>query len=165
MIITRLKTTLITDTSILKLAMVSLALMMKVTVPPLPLGGRDAYFYTSKITHLLVHSSREQGKHKLSLVACKYIACRASQTLILAGYIYVLHEYLIHHVTSNVLPRDAEIPDQRTSTVCIRKRLLCKKLEFICSAKTLNFNTLQYLFVHMQRSRPSVFPPVHFCMR
>lgn len=64
----------------------NMVLVLIVIEPPLLLDGRDAYFYVSKTTLLLVHSSWVQCKQEPSAVAYAYIAWHASQTLILSEY-------------------------------------------------------------------------------
>lgn len=73
--------------------MVSMVLILMVTVPPLPFSLKSAYSYISKISSLLVHLRWEQRRQKLALVACDYIVCPASQTLICTGYSCVPQKY------------------------------------------------------------------------
>lgn len=107
-----------------------MVLKLMLTVPHFALGGRNSYCYISRITLILVPSSREQCRGGLSLVTDSYIMCHASQTITLTEYTHVARKCLIHHVIYHVLPRDTSIPLARTFTLWTTMKLLCKKLEF-----------------------------------
>lgn len=55
MFVTRLRSTSKLESSNMKLATVDMVLMLIATVPPLPLLGKDTYFYISGINLLVVH--------------------------------------------------------------------------------------------------------------
>lgn len=98
MIVARLRAASKLDGSNIKLATVNMVLMLMVTVPALPMGGREAHFYISNVTVLLVPSSCEQCKKKASAVNYNHIAGQASQTLKLTECVHVAWEFRKNHV-------------------------------------------------------------------